>query len=142
MSQAIFMFSGFSIKKQKVELLTNFLNRDTSVHVFLGVTGDLYGTVLLSADRKNSLLIASMMVGKSLEDFDDVSASALQELLNITSGNAITQLTETGIKADISPPAFLTGKQLNLRVSFPLVSILLNAGEVEFYLNLSLKRKI
>jgi chemotaxis protein CheX len=141
LDQAIMSFSGFHIKKQKVEILTNALNHGANIHVFLGVTGDFYGNVLLSADHKSGLQLASMMVGESLETFNDMSVSALQELLNITSGNAVTQLAEMGIKADISPPAFLTGLQLDIRVLFPLISVLLSAGETEFYLNLSLKTK-
>ena len=44
-----------------------------------------------------------MMVGTGVKSYDDMSVSALQELLNITSGNAVTELAEMGIKADISP---------------------------------------
>ncbi len=141
LEQTIMSFSGTRIKKQKVEVLTNGLNYGTNIHVFLGVTGDLYGNVLLSAEQKNGLRLASMMVGTNINTFDDMSVSALQELLNITSGNAITELAGMGIKADISPPAFLTGMQLDIRVSFPLISIFLSAEEIEFYLNLSLKTK-
>jgi len=141
LDQAMESFSGFHIEKQKVEILTNALNHGTNIHVFLGVTGDLYGNVLLSADHESGLKLASMMVGERLEAFNDMSVSALQELLNITSGNAVTELAEIGIKADISPPAFLTGTNLDIRVLFPLISILLAAGETNFYLNLSLKRK-
>lgn len=141
LDQVIMSFSGLNIEKQKVEVLTNALNHGANIHVFLGVTGDLYGNVLLSAERKSGLQLASMMVGENLDDFNDMSISALQELLNITSGNAVTQLAEMGIKADISPPAFLTGLQLDIRVFFPLISILLSAGETKFYLNLSLKKK-
>ncbi len=141
LDQAITSFSGVHIRKQKVEVLTKALNYGTNIHVFLGVTGDLYGNVLLSAEYKNGLQLASMMVGSKIDSFDDMSVSALQELLNITSGNAITELAGMGIKADISPPAFLTGVHLDIRVLFPLISIYLSAGEIDFYLNLSLKRK-
>lgn len=141
LNQAILSFAGIHTKRQKVEILTKALNRGANIHVFLGVTGDLYGNVLLSADHKNGLQLASMMVGENMGAFNDLSVSALQELLNITSGNAVTQLAGMGIKAAISPPAFLTGLQLDVRVLFPLISILLSAGETEFYLNLSLKTK-
>ena len=141
LDQVIQSFSGSSIKKQKVEVLTKSLNHGTNIHVFLGVTGDVYGNVLLSTDYQNGLQLDSMMVGGNVENFDDLSVSALQELLNITSGNAVTQLADLGVKADTSPPAFFSGMQLDVRVSFPLVSILLSAGETKFYLNLALKSK-
>lgn len=141
LDQAIMNFTGTKIRKEKVELLTNALNYGTNIHIFLGVTGDLYGNVLLSANYQNGLQLASMMVGENLETFNDLSISALQELLNITSGNAMTELASKGIRAAISPPAFLTGVKLDIRLSFPLISILFSAGQTELYLNLSLKRK-
>lgn len=141
LDQTIKNFSGIDIRKQKVEILTKALNHGANIHVFLGVTGDLYGNVLLSADHRNGLQLASMMVGEDLGDFNDFSISALQELLNITSGNAVTQLAEMGVKTAISPPAFFAGLELNVRVLFPLVSVLLSAGEAEFYLNIALKAK-
>ena len=141
LDQAIMSFSGIHIKKRKVEILNNGLNHGTNIHVFLGVTGDLYGNVLLSTNHKNGLQLASMMVGTGVKSYDDMSVSALQELLNITSGNAVTELAEMGIKADISPPAFLTGLHLDIRVQFPLVSVLLSAEGTEFHLNLSLKAR-
>ncbi len=141
LDQTIQSFLGVHIQKQKVEVLTRSLNHGANIHVFLGVTGDLYGNVLLSADQQNGLQLASMMVGAKMEDFDDLSVSALQELLNITSGNAVTQLAGMGIKADISPPAFLAGSHLDVRVFFPLISIFLSAQETEFYLNIALKVK-
>ncbi len=141
LDQAIASFTGLHIKKQKVVLLTSALNHGTNIHVFLGVTGDIQGNVLLSANHENGLQLASMMVGESLENFNDLSVSALQELLNITSGNAVTELAGMGIIAAISPPAFLSGVKLDIRVLFPLVSILFTAGRVELYLNLSLKVK-
>lgn len=106
LDQTVKNFSGIDIQKQKVEVLTRALNHGANIHVFLGVTGDLYGNVLLSADHRNGLQLASMMVGEDMEDFNDFSISALQELLNITSGNAVTQLAEMGVKTAISPPCF------------------------------------
>lgn len=141
LDQVIQSFSGIHIEKKKVEVLTKSLNHGANIHVFLGVTGDLYGNILLSTDHQNGLQLASMMVGGNVETFDDMSVSALQELINITSGNAVTQLAELGVKADISPPAFFSGLQLDVRVLFPLISILLSAGETEFHLNLALKSK-
>ena len=140
LEQTIKNFSGVNIQKKKVEILTSTLHR-ANIHVFLGVTGDLYGNVLLSADHQSGLQLASMMIGESMEDFNDFSISALQELLNITSGNAVTQLAGMGVKTDISPPAFFAGLQLNVHVLFPLISVLLSAGGPEFYLNIALRAK-
>ncbi len=132
---------GENIQKKKVSILSNTLNKSANIHVFLGVTGDLYGNILLSAEHSSGLYIASTMVGEKVSQFDDLTVSALQELLNITSGNALTKLAKMGFTADISPPAFFTGTNIDIRVAFPLVSVLFSIKDAEFYFNLSLKKK-
>lgn len=127
-------------QKKSVQVLSS-LNHDTNVHIFLGVAGDLTGTVFLSAGRENALQLASAMTGLKCADFDDISASALQELLNITSGGAATEFSQMGINIEITPPTFILGDNIDIRVHFPVISVELFIDGVAVYLNLAVKKK-
>ncbi len=139
-SQAISMFLGCDVQKKGVQAITS-LNSNTDVHVFLGITGDLYGTVLLSTAKKSALQIASAMAGTDFKEFDDISASALQELLNVTAGGASTRLSEMGLRTEITPPAFVTGDKIDVRLSLPMISVRLGINSIDVYLNLSVKKR-
>lgn len=134
------MFSGEKIEKKSSSVITNPLMGDTDVHIFLGVTGDLQGAIFFSFSHDNGLRLASMMSGMSFEKYDDLATSALQELLNITSGQSLMKFGEMGINADITPPSFLSGNSMELRVPHPMLSLKLAAGDTGFYMNLALKK--
>jgi len=139
-NQAVSMFFSDNPQKKKVQAL-NALNSNTNVHVFLGIAGDLYGTVLFSATKEDALQLASAMAGMPFDDFDDISASALQELLNITSGGAATEFSQMGIFTEITPPTFVTGDRIDVRLSFPMISVQLVIDTIQVYLNLSVKKR-
>lgn len=142
LNNVISMFTGSTARETGIEhMKTRLETGDHNVHVFLGVNGDLYGNVIFSTQRENALKIASLMSGMELTDFDSMSISALQELLNITSGGALTQFAEAGLKADITPPTFLSGEKINMDVSYPLTSINMEVTGIQFKLNLSLNRR-
>ncbi len=139
-SQAISMFLGCDVQKKGVQAITS-LNSNTGVHVFLGITGDLYGTVLLSTAKKSALQIASAMAGMNFKEFDDISASALQELLNVTAGGASTRLSEMSLRTEITPPMLVTGDKIDVRLSLPMISVRLGINSIDVYLNLSVKKR-
>ncbi len=141
LNDTVSMFCGTGIVKNSIELVEK-LDRNKDVHIFLGVTGDIFGTVILSSTRSNALAMACKMAGMQFTDFDEISISALQELLNITSGAAITKLSDRGVIADITPPTFLTASNLHMNLVFPLFTVNVSVGEIVFDLNLSLKKKI
>ncbi len=141
LNAAVSMFCGVQIHKESTRL-TEKLDLAKNVHIFIGVTGDVFGTVILSADKKNAMSIASKMAGMEFTEFDEISISALQELLNITSGGAVTKLSELGVSADITPPTFMTASDLSMNMSFPLFTIGISIGDIVCDLNLSLKKKL
>lgn len=134
------MFTGESIHKKDSSLKTSPLPGDTDVHIFLGVTGDLQGAIFFSVSHANGLRLASLMAGMDFEQYDDLASSALQELLNITSGRAMTRFSDMGLSADITPPSFLKGSSMELRVPYPMLRLELAVGDTDFYMNLSLKK--
>ncbi len=137
-NEVIGMFSNENIEKKEVKLLEKALNTD--VHTMVGVTGDVFGTVILGADRDNALGVVTMMSGMPATEFDDFSSSALQELLNMTSGSALTKIADLGFEADITPPTFFIGSG-ELRLPLPLLEVCMGIGDKKVSLNLSLKKR-
>ena len=80
------------------------------VNVLLGVTGDLKGTILFSFPKQMTLDMVKIMAGMEMEEVDGFVSSALGEVANIVSGNAITKLTAKDYICDIVPPQIFVGE--------------------------------
>lgn len=79
--------------------------RADGVTVHIGLTGQLHGDFYCSFDDETAKKIASaMMMGMPVTSIDEVATSALAELANQISGNAVTDLAELGYRCNIAPP--------------------------------------
>jgi chemotaxis protein CheX len=113
-------------------------------NVTIGVTGDIqgmviYGMSLVTADR-----IASTMIGAPIKTFDQLAASAIAELCNMISGNALMALSEQGAICDITPPALIRGTNTKLStLSIPAIVVPMEMpiGTVHLTVSLAEKRK-
>lgn len=90
-------------------------NKD--VNVVLGVTGDLKGSILFSFPEKMTLEMVKIMAGMEMEQVDAFVSSALGEVANIISGNAITKLSSSNYKCDIVPPQIFVGENKSLSMA-------------------------
>lgn len=102
-------------------------------NVITGVVGKIegqviYGMSLITADR-----IASTMIGQPIRTFDQLAASAIAELGNMITGNAMMLLAESGFKCDITPPTIIRGSNVKIStLSIPalVIPMQLSLGEV------------
>ena len=65
-------------------------SKDASVAI--GVTGDLLGSILYSFPRQMTLEMVEIMAGMPVDELDSFVISALGEVANIISGNAMAYL--------------------------------------------------
>lgn len=108
-------------------------------NVVCGVTGQvqgqvIYGMSLVTADR-----IASTMLGQPIKVFDQLAASAIGELGNMISGNAMQHLSEAGWICDITPPTIIRGQHVKIStISIPaiVIPITLEQGEMSITVGL------
>lgn len=115
------------------------------VNVVLGITGQvegmvLYGMSVVTADR-----IAGLMMGKAVVTFDQMAASAVAELGNMISGNALTLLSKHGFRCDITPPTVIRGKNVDMMSmsGTPLINIPLILGQHgEVTIGVSLRERL
>lgn len=95
---------------------TDFHLREMTYAIQVGVVGELKGQVILAMEEENAKDVASrMMFGMPVNELDEMSSSALNELGNMIMGNTATIFSTLGIIIDITPPLAVYGKDLQLK---------------------------
>ncbi|MCC6728699.1 MAG: chemotaxis protein CheX [Chthonomonadales bacterium] len=108
-------------------------------NVITGVVGRIegqviYGMSLITADK-----IASAMIGQPIRTFDQLAASAIAELGNMITGNAMALLSEAGYVCEITPPTIVRGSNVRIStLSIPalVIPICLEQGQLELTVSL------
>ncbi len=109
------------------------------INVVCGVTGDLQGMVMFGMRETTANRIASAMAGQNLKIYDSFVASAIAELGNMISGNALMGLSDAGFVCDITPPTIVQGANVSIStLDIPTVSIHLETGCGELVVRVSL----
>lgn len=103
------------------------------VTIMTGVLGDIEGSALLEMSHETAREIASAMIGSPVGEMDDMAWSAISELGNIVTGNAVRLLYEAGFKCDITPPSVLYGREIQISNVMPslVVPIKTRLGDIE-----------
>lgn len=109
---------GFGeVKKGDLSLKDEELT-GSGVIILVGIVGELKGNVAYSIDLESAKQIASkMMMGMPVESLDEMSKSALSEMANMLTANAITIFANNGIEVDISTPTVFEGKDISVKMS-------------------------
>lgn len=89
----------------------------SEANVGIGVTGDLRGSLLYSFPKAMALEMVHIMSGIRMTKLDAFVTSALSEVANIISGNALTYLSKNALVCDISPPQAFIGSEGTLSMS-------------------------
>lgn len=83
-----------------------------TVNIAIGITGDLTGDVYYCIPKKTTLEMVKRMCGMEFEEVDEIVTSAMGEVANIISGNALTNLADQEVTCDLTPPKVLYGEDL------------------------------
>lgn len=93
-------------------------------NVVCGITGQIEGQVIFGMSLVSADKIASHMLGQQIKSFDQLAASAIAELGNMISGNAMSKLSESGYVCDITPPTIIRGTSVKVSMlSIPAIVI-------------------
>jgi len=103
------------------------------VTVMAGVSGQVCGTALYGMSVVTAQKVASAMIGAEVTSLDDMAWSALSELGNMITGNAITLLSQNGYVADITPPSIIKGVEVEVATRSPAIVVPLSTpfGQIE-----------
>ena len=111
-------------------------------NVVCGVTGQAHGQVIYGMSLTTADKIASAMLGQPIKTFDQLAASAIAELGNMISGNAMSKLSESGYLSDITPPTIIRGTNVKIStLSIPAIVIPLDTAQGELFITVGLQGK-
>lgn len=108
-------------------------------NVIAGVAGQIEGQVIYGMSLMTADQIASTMIGQPIRTFDQLAASAIAELGNMITGNAMRLLSETGYTCDITPPTIIRGTNVKistLNIPALVIPIQLEQGPLEMTVSL------
>ncbi len=95
--------------------LLNLQEAKDDIQVAVEITGDLTGDIYYRFPRETTLKMVNIMSGMEFDQVDEFVTSALGEIANIISGNAMTTLSELNVTCDILPPRILGAEELQPR---------------------------
>ncbi len=104
------------------------------VAAIVGLAGDVEGRVLFDMSKDTALAIASAMNGEELGELDELGKATITELANMITAQAVTKLYELGFKFDLTPPAIITGDNMEVtdtEVEALIVPVTLPQGKME-----------
>ena len=109
-------------------------------NVVCGVTGQAHGQVIYGMSLITADKIASAMLGQPIKTFDQLAASAIAELGNMISGNALAKLSEGDYVCDITPPTIIRGTNVKIStLSIPAIVIPLDTVQGELFITVGLQ---
>jgi chemotaxis protein CheX len=88
----------------------------SDINVVLGLTGDVTGNVVFGMCQQTALRISSKMTFQELKVLDPLAKSAIAELCNMVSGNALQELADQGFICDITPPSLIKGSNVEINL--------------------------
>jgi chemotaxis protein CheX len=112
------------------------------VAALVGLAGDVEGRVLFDMTKDTAIGVASIMSGEKLDSLDDLAKSAIQELANMITGQAVTKLHDLGFKFDLTPPALFTGENMEVtssKVEALIVPMKVPCGKIE--INIAIRER-
>ena len=84
------------------------------VAALVGLAGDVEGRVLFDMTKDTALSVASAMNGEEMKVMDDMVKATITELANMITAQAVTKLHDLGFKFDLTPPALVTGENMEI----------------------------
>lgn len=132
---------GIDPQKKDLKIIEDMVcSKDASV--VLGVTGDLKGTIIFGFPKDMTLEMIRIMSGLEMDRIDSFASSALGEVANIISGNAMTLLAENNYVCDIVSPQIFIGEYKSFSMANErALQLILTTPIGEFDINISLKEK-
>ncbi len=114
----------------------------SGVIIIVGIVGEIKGNVVYYIDLERAKKIAStMMMGMPIEEFDEMSQSAIAELTNMLTANAATSFYNLGVQIDISTPTLLHGENISVKMSSDkVICIQLFADENPIEVNIAFEK--
>jgi chemotaxis protein CheX len=112
------------------------------IAVIIGLVGQVEGRVIFDMKLQTALNIVSKMNEETITQFDELAKATITELGNMITGRAVTRLSELGYKFDVTPPAIVTGNNMQISdtaIEALVVPVSCELGRIE--INVALREK-
>jgi chemotaxis protein CheX len=115
------------------------------VAALVGLAGDVEGRVLFDMTKDTALAVSGIMNNETFTTLDELAKATIQELANMITAQAVTQLHDLGFMFDLTPPALFTGENMevsnNLNVEALIVPMELGPhGKIE--VNVAIRERL
>ena len=141
-----FVESAYNVLKEVLQTEVNrgelYLKSSSTpvlgVAAIVGLAGDVEGRVLFDMSMESAIAVASKMLTsmdmEPIAELNDMGKATITELANMITGQAVTKLHNLGFKFDLTPPAIITGQ--NMEVTDPdfealIVPMTVPMGKIE-----------
>jgi chemotaxis protein CheX len=108
------------------------------VAAIVGLAGDVEGRVLFDMTMNTALAVSNKMMESmgmdEVTEFNDMAKATITELANMITGQAVTKLHNLGFSFDLTPPAILTGENMEIsdqKVEALIVPMEMEVGKIE-----------
>ena len=108
------------------------------VAAIVGLAGDVEGRILFDMTEETALGVASRMLESMEEEaittFNEMGRASITELANMITGRAVSALHDLGFKFDLTPPAIVTGSNMQIsdnNVEALIVPMEMSMGKIE-----------
>jgi chemotaxis protein CheX len=132
---------GLSVQRASLDLQKSSLTTE-DITVLLHLVGSVYGVVLYSLPFELGLKLVSIMMGQDFTVFDSLAQSGIAELGNVITGRATIRLSQAGYQTNISPPAIIIGKGVQIStLDFSRIVVPMNTGTGIMTIHLALREQ-
>lgn len=112
------------------------------VSILVGVNGAAEGVVVYGMSLVTAQKIASAMMQQPISEMDDLAWSAIAELGNMITGNAVQYLYGTGYDCQITPPSVLRGMNIEVSTTVPALVVPMTAKLGRIEINVALAERL
>lgn len=132
------MFTGgAAMLGDPTERTVLFTTQDVSI--ILGISGVICGQVIYCMSEDTAIAIASAMMCSEETELNEMAISAISEMGNIISGNAMALLEQSGHQCSLSPPAIVRGIHVQMATQSRAVALSLQTPRGIVDVNIALK---
>jgi chemotaxis protein CheX len=90
---------------------------DYDVAIFIRITGDTSGSIVVNMDTETALKICNAMTGDTFERLSPVVLDLMSEIANMIVGNAISTINDMGFEFHITAPVIASRNYIKRNVA-------------------------
>ncbi len=91
----------------------------SDITVVVGIGGRLTGNVMYGFGEQTSAQVANRLIGANTPINDPMTVSAIGEIANMITGNAVARLAAEGFLCEISPPVIMEPRGVPVAITIP-----------------------